>query len=62
MSTTIAVVSLAVIIVIFMIIKRIFQNNTVTIPTADSDDNDVMAYKPPVEIPTLKLNSQHSAG
>lgn len=61
MSTTIAVVSLAVIVVIFMIIKKIFQNNTVSgsIPNAGYE-NDVSTYKPPVEIPALKLNIDHS--
>lgn len=62
MSTTIAVVSLAVIIVIFLLIKKIFQNKAVSnsIPNA-GDENDVMTYKPPVEIPSLKLINEHSS-
>ena len=54
MSTTIAVLSLACIIVIFMVIKKIFKNTAVSIPEEEENDN-VTPYKPPVE---LKINNE----
>ncbi len=60
MSTTIAVLTLACIVVVFMMIKKAFKNNYVALPPEEENDN-VTPYRPPTDYKLNDIGSFSSA-